>query len=193
MEKSPIFGLKSLKIHVSNLCQACVAVAVLCACFQLPPTPDRYQILTFYGLEYLRPSEKIPLFPYPPINSFFLLGFHLYLPGILFHYSLLCLYCKIFRFLLGCFLTGTSSVPHSPVLSFQGQSKGQGWEVLERVKVMVRKWGCQEGAPPLGMEESGTRWEIGAGWVPVDHAVDVYGFVGRPEIRNCDASDFSPS
>lgn len=76
-------------------------------------------------------QKKIPLVPYPPINSFFLLEFHLYLPGILFHYSLLCLYCKILRFLLGCFLIGTSSVPHSPVLSFQGQSKGQGWEVLE--------------------------------------------------------------
>lgn len=75
-----------------------------------------------------------------------------------------CLYCKILRFLLGCFLTGTSSVPHSPVLSFQGQSKGQGWEVLERVKVTVRKWECQEGAPPLGMEENVARWEIGAGW-----------------------------
>ena len=31
------------------------------------------------------------------------------------------------------------------------------------------------------------------GGVPVDHAVDFYDFVGRPEIRNCDASDFSPS
>lgn len=79
------------------------------------------------------------------------------------------------------------------MLSFQGQSKGQGWEVLERMKVMVRKWGCQEGAPPLGTEESAARWEVGAGWGAVDHAVDVYDFVGRPEIRNCDASDFSPS
>lgn len=128
-------------------------------------------------------QKKFLLSPIPPISSFFLLGFHLYLPGILFYYSL-CLYCKIFRFLLGCFLTGTSSVPHSPVLSFQGESKGQGWEVLERVKVMVRKWEWRKVRPDGRLER---------GVVPVDHAVDVCDFVGRPEIRNCDASDFSPS
>ena len=61
------------------------------------------------------------------------------------------------------------------------------------MKVMVRKWECQEGDLLWEWREVRPDGRLERGGVPVDHAVDVYDFVGRPEIRNCDASDFSPS